>query len=241
MKKISCRTSLMLLALAALIFAANGPVYADWTLTDLGAGVSPNDINNSGQIVGSLSSGTTFLYSGGTVQSLSNIGTALGATRTTGTAINDSGVIAGNYTISGNAWNQGYVYNPSTGVATGLGGLSNYGAIVRDINNAGQVVGISMASPSNMYHAFTYSSGTMTDIGTWGQSYVNELYINNTGKIAGTGINNDTGNQFGFISSTNGTGAVNIGNLGSIDGNVWTAVRGMNDLASCRCFILDGT
>src|SRR5437763_9990063 len=48
-----------------------------------------------------------------------------------------------------------------------LGGLGGSLTIANSINNAGQVVGMS-ALPSGDFHAFLYSGGKTTDLGTLG-------------------------------------------------------------------------
>jgi probable HAF family extracellular repeat protein len=71
---------------------------------------------------------------------------------------------------------------------TDLGALegpkSSYGT---GINNAGQVVGYSYPSTSTYaaYHAFLYSNGQMTDLGTLGGRYSRGDGINNAGQVAG--------------------------------------------------------
>ena len=68
-----------------------------------------------------------------------------------------------------------------------LGGPYSYG---RDVNASGQITGDSGKAGSGAYHAFLYSAGTMTDLGTTGlvTSGVAEsvgLGINNSGQITG--------------------------------------------------------
>ena len=63
-----------------------------------------------------------------------------------------------------------------------LGGISSGGAA---INDAGQITG-GAATSSGAYHAFLYSNGVMTDLGTLpGGTYSQGLAINNVGQITG--------------------------------------------------------
>jgi probable HAF family extracellular repeat protein len=72
---------------------------------------------------------------------------------------------------------------------TDLGTLARNYSIAYDVNNNGQIVGVSSAPGG--YHAFLYSGGTMTDLGTLG------------GKLrAARGINDDC--QIVGISFTSG-------------------------------------
>src|SRR5262249_38677003 len=53
------------------------------------------------------------------------------------------------------------------------------------INNAGQVVGISQTTGNEARHAFLYSDGTMTDLGTLGGQNSSGLGINDLGHVVG--------------------------------------------------------
>jgi probable HAF family extracellular repeat protein len=66
-------------------------------------------------------------------------------------------------------------------------GSSGYG-----INNTGQVTGISYLA-GNAQHAFLYSNGTMSDLGTLGGTDSAGLGINNAGQV--TGSSDITGNK----------------------------------------------
>ena len=70
---------------------ANAGWIAGVTLTDLGAGVVPNAINNVGQVVGQDALGQAFLWQGGTATPLGT----LGGTQSSANDINDSGEIVG--------------------------------------------------------------------------------------------------------------------------------------------------
>ena len=87
---------------------------------------------------------------------------------------------------------------------TDLGTLPGYqygGA--EDINDSGQVVGLSCNACSYAYgteHAFLYSNGTMTDLGTLpGTQYSWAARINNSGQVIGTSFNVLSNSGHGFL------------------------------------------
>ena len=164
-------------------------VTSNGTVTDYGSqqglGSNAAAINGTGTIVGGtdVPSGgmQAFSYQNG---AMTPLGTLPGYGSSTANAINDSGVIVGNcfsndYTLSGvlgkgNGASVGQAFIYQHGVMTGLGFINypffppgtanNSGAT--GINNAGTVVGWSSAG--GVVHAFSYSNGTMTDLGTLG-------------------------------------------------------------------------
>jgi probable HAF family extracellular repeat protein len=70
-----------------------------------------------------------------------------------------------------------------------LGGSS----VASGINNSGQVVGYSYTSGSGVYHAFLYSGGVMSDLGTLGGGVSLASGINNSGQVVGD--SQTTGNE----------------------------------------------
>ncbi len=224
MKTFLSRFGLALLALAVLTLAANRPAEAGyWTVNDLGLGVYPFAINDSGQATGYLQTymgdNHTFLYSGGRVQDIGTMGTGfLG--ESVGVRINNNGQIIGTYGGSGGYFDGskstsgGYLYNSATGAGTKISGARPSG-----LNDAGQVAGYYPVS--GYYHNFTYINGQFTDIGAWGQTGVtNPPVLNNSGQIAGS-----TGKA--FISGLDGKKGINLGFLGQ---NYYSTVaNGIND------------
>jgi len=170
-------------------------LFSGGSMTDLGTLPGGNSgvgyaINDSGQITGqSYIAGNmffhAFLYSNGT---MTDLGVLPGGTSSQGNAINDSGVVVGG-SVTAKDDSHAFVTqgnSPSlidlgtlAGGTTGVGYTSNAQAI----NNAGQIVGTSSVLPSGE-HAFLYSGGKMTDLGTLGGNS-SAFGINNSGQIVG--------------------------------------------------------
>lgn len=178
-------------ALLCALFLAASPTFAAptyYSLTDLGTLTGPSPmvtgVNNSGQVVGfsadSMGYQHAFLYSSG---SRTDLG-ALGGTESYALSLNDSGHVAG--TISGTGTMSAFLY--SGGGMSALptwGGINNYAT---GINSLGQVVGAgSLPGHSDIFHAFLYSGGILTDLASgpqWGiASYATD--INTSGQVVG--------------------------------------------------------
>lgn len=89
------------------------------------------------------------------------------------------------------------------------------------INNAGQITGIAETSNRNS-HAFLYSNGTMTDLGTLGGTGSQGFGINDAGQVAGTASTADN-TQHAFLYS-NGT----MTDLGTLSGSTYSYGHGIN-------------
>ncbi len=169
-------------------------LYSNGQMTDLGTlGGSESrayGLNDSGVAVGfSYLAGNTTpphacQFSNGAVTDLC---ATPGISWSPAAGINDSGQILG---IGGSPGMHAAIYQ--NGVATDLGtlyynpimGIANsYGWA---INNAGQVVGYSDYCPNYMptQHAFLWSNGKMTDLGTLGGASA-ALALNNNGQVVG--------------------------------------------------------
>ncbi len=221
------RTIIILSAIALMTLAGVAPVYASYTLADLGV-MKPKGVNDSGQIAGYIGEHAV-LYANGTLEDL---GSFNGGRFTKVQAITNNGrILAWNYNPN-NAWLiEGYIYDTRTKALTDMGSLGT-NALLSGINEAGQVVGryYPPASTSGNSHNFVYNNGTINDVGTWGGRYINyRPTINNNGKIAGSNSTDGYGTR-SYISNLDGKGAVYIGDLGKDSSNmVNTVLCGFND------------
>ncbi len=107
-----------------------------YSLTDLGVGIVPNAINDSGVIVGGSNSGA-FEYNRGV---LTLLGKLPGDTASSATAINNGGQIVGTSS------NHAVLFVRGTVVNLGSLGNSFYNA-ANAINNHGEIVGVSGQNP----------------------------------------------------------------------------------------------
>lgn len=160
-------------------------LYDNGVMTDLGtiggARSTAFAINNSGQAVGtslitSNNAYMAFLYEGSLP--LTDLGISGGAS-----GINDNGWIVGTGS------NSGFLYDGET--ITVLGNLGRTYSWAHDINNNGQIVGMSYAETVGVHHAFLYDStlaDPLTSLGT--------LRNNDSGRSAAYAIN-DSGQIVG--------------------------------------------
>jgi probable HAF family extracellular repeat protein len=187
--------------------------YSNGTMTDLGTLGGPNSsaaaVNAEGTIVGysSLANGNAVAisYSNGKMTEI-KVNALQGYTSATG--INNAGVVVGS----------GYV-NAFTTAQPFDGFISNNGAVTiisnpggtvgaSGINSAGTVAGGYALNYSNFYYdPFTFSNGTFTSLGAFGQSWVTyALAINDSGTVVGyySDANTNQGSPHAF-SFSNGS------------------------------------
>jgi len=172
-----------------------------------------------------------------------------------GTSINDSGMVAGRSANS----NLVALWDGTTVVdLPSLPNIaSNIGSYALDINNSGQVAGLSYKYEYGSYisHATLWSNGTVTDLGKYGL-YSSANGINDSGKVVGTADsfngsnvvssgmiwNNGVGTKINvFALDINNAGQIlgdtqilnsngSITNLGTVVNSSYTAYRYLNDL-----------
>jgi probable HAF family extracellular repeat protein len=214
-----------------------------------------NDINNSGEIVGSTYHSTgqhAFSYSGGIMTDI-YLGTGLN----TANGINNIGQIVGNNTSAINNIGQAVglfgdsrAFINSGGTTTLLPLISGgyYFNNATDINDHSQVVGY-MESVSGYGHAFLYSNGATIDLGTLGGGqYSGSFGLNNLGQVVGwSQLSNLTQHSFLYTDGVmwdldyltgSDTGwqfkeATDINDLGQIVG------YGINPLGQEHAFLLN--
>lgn len=121
-------------------------LYSNGVMTNIGSGYG-YAINELGEVTGTNASGHAFIYSDGAI---TDLGTLPGGSGSVGYAINDSGQVVGDSTVSGGA-EHGFVY--SNGVMTDLNSVVPLppGFAITDargINNLGQIL-VNTNSPSS--------------------------------------------------------------------------------------------
>lgn len=140
-------------------------------------------INDNGIIVGYViregkTQSSPFAYSGGSISYL-NVGIAKGGGAN---AINLQGEIAG-YLNYGD-YNRACIFD--SGKVQELETLGGRDSIAYDINDDGDVVGISETASKSQGHAFLYSDGSMKDLGTLGGERSLAMAINNKRQVVGS-------------------------------------------------------
>lgn len=161
---------------------------------------SGREMNNSGEVVGLSSTahnGThPFLYSGGVMHDLGVLGTGDDARAW---LINESGQVSGDSRLfpfdpecDSGCQDDRHAFLYSGGPLVDLGTLGGTRSSPEDLNDSGQVVGMSSLQGDSLDHPFLYSNGGMTDLeepsGASGNG--NAIAINNAGDVL---LTSDTG------------------------------------------------
>lgn len=109
--------------------------------------------------------------------------------------------------ISGDAagWSGGSFFS----IVNAFGGFNS---IALGNNDSGQIVGGAETTSANVFHAFLYSAGKMTDLGTLGGSGSFATAINNAGLIVGSSDTAGNAASHAFLRSAGGM--IDLGTLG---------------------------
>lgn len=149
-------------------------------------------INNRGQVVGAAATVTeeahAFLYTGGSMQDLGTL-PAVDVFDSAARAINENGKIAGG-SLTGEFTPPEPSYHAFVrccdGTLTDLGTFGGQYSLAQGINDLGDVVGVAATEEFRVNHAFLYSHGAMTDLGTLdADTYSEAVDINNLGQVVG--------------------------------------------------------
>lgn len=172
----------------------------------------PFDINNSGQVAGSLAAHASITGPNGV--GMTNLGESKVAY-----GINNSGQAVGD-SFDLNGHNRAFITGPNGVGTTSLGVLGGRRSHAADINDSGQVVGYSnIIEPLiNLSHAFiTGPDGVgMTDLGTLGGRLSFATGINESGLVVGRSNSGYSG-AHAFITGPDGIGMTDLGTLGGRD------------------------
>ena len=227
--------------------AAHAFLYRHGTMIDLGTlGGTISDamgINDRGAIVGlsEVAPGSTqvdaFLERGGKRTDLGPVNPAFAAGGMV--AINADGDISG---LSAGGYD---ALLRRRGRNIELGSLAGLGSIARDLNDSGQVVGLSTiallpaasgsTTPTAVIHAFRYSRGTMSDLGTLGGTDSSANSINDRGTVVGFSNTANDAATHAFLSHHGRM--TDLGTLGGRD----SAAAAINDEGAVVGVALTGT
>jgi len=192
-----------------------------------------------------------FLWQNGVMQDLGT----LGGNDAVATLVNEQGQIVGeSYTSSAPSAYCAQIDFPLTtgaflwqnGQMTNLGSFGGTCTFASDLNNRGQVVGLSTLSGDLEQHPFLWDQGVLTDLGTFGGSRGNAIANNEAGEIVGWAMipgdeavrafhwKNGTMTDLGAVDSDPCSDAFAINSASQIIG-----ISGTCDFENVRGFLLE--
>ncbi len=239
--RIACFT-----VLTTILISANAS--AGWSIHELGTlggGTSyPEDINNSGQVVGySFFSGGTYGERQAFITGPNGIGmTALGTLGghfSTATGINDSGQVTGYSSLSNGFLIHSFITSPNGVGMTDLGALKGFihsyadvyveMNMAADINESGQIIGYDGEGTYAAHNAEIFITGPngsgMVKLDV--PRHLGTMAINDSGQVIGSVYDDDifTNDEYSFITGPNGVGINIIEDLGGVG----SLVEGINN------------
>jgi len=215
--------------LAGLGVANSSLAVQTYLITDLGSLGGPTTtaaaINDNNQVVGASSTSSgfdAFLFSGGVMLDLGNLGGASAAN-----ALNSRGDVTG-YSSGLSTGNTNHPFLFRNGALSDLGlPAGNNSGVATGVNGSDQVVGYFISGPFRrpFTQAFLWQSGVFNMLGTLNgvqNAYTSAAGINDSGQVAGTSVST-AGQLHAFVWQTG-----LFTDLGTLPGGVSSAAAAIN-------------
>ena len=219
------------------------------TATALGSlgmgGTIAEGINDSGQVVGYSPTDTIWglenhaFITGPNGKGMTDIGNFGGINNSYAPGINATGQVVVNslgFSPGVGTYSYAYISGPNGVGMTDLGSLGGGGSSAKGINDAGQVVGMSLTGPGEQLAFITGPNGVgMTDLGSLGGGGSSANGINDAGQVVGYSNTDQlrqkepgegAGERHAFITGPHGVGMTD---LGTLDGSYFSVANGIND------------